>query len=333
MPNRNGLIDHYGRSHDYLRISLTGNCNLNCSYCRPPGSALQPQSTGRGVALGDQELIRLVELFAGLGVRKVRLTGGEPLLRRGIERLIEQISGIDGISTVALTTNGTMLEGKLTSLVNAGLSRLNVSLDSLDAGRFREITGADLFPSVWRGIDSALAYSALELKLNTVVVRGVNDHELADFAALTQDNNLTVRFIEYMPFGDNLWQPDKLVGWREMVARIGERFQLREQEQQGVARLYRVDGFRGKVGFIAPLTGCFCDSCSRLRLTADGCLRLCLHDSSELDLGAMMRTGATDGQLHEAVLAALAGKVRGHGRSAGGGANGPAVASMSSIGG
>ncbi len=332
MPERNILIDRYGRKHDYLRISLTGGCNLNCSYCRPPGGTDLPGETGRQ-GLGDDELIRLVRLFAGMGVRKVRLTGGEPLLRRGIEKLIERIAGIAGIRTVALTTNGTLLDGRLPGLVAAGISRLNVSLDSLDAGRFREITGADFFPSVWRGIETALAEPALELKLNTVVVRGINDHELADFVALTEDNEFTVRFIEYMPFGDNHWQPDRLVGWREIARRIGEIFPLRQQGRQGVTRLYSVEGFSGRVGFIAPLTGCFCAGCSRLRLTADGRLRLCLHDRNELDLGAMIRSAAPDAHLSGAVLAALAGKVQGHGRSAGSRADGPGVTCMSSIGG
>ncbi len=332
MPERNILIDRYGRKHDYLRISLTGGCNLNCSYCRPSGGISPAGGTG-GQGLGNDELIRLVRLFAGMGVRKVRLTGGEPLLHRGIEKLIERIAGTAGIRTVALTTNGTLLDGRLPGLVAAGISRLNVSLDSLDAGRFREITGADLFPSVWRGIEAALAEPALELKLNMVVVRGVNDHELTDFVALSAENDLTVRFIEYMPFGDNHWQPDRLVGWREMARRIGETFPLRRQGRRGVARLYNVEGFSGRVGFIAPLTGCFCAGCSRLRLTADGRLRLCLHHRNELDLGAMIRGGAPDAQLSDAVLDALADKVQGHGRSADSRADCPGVTCMSSIGG
>jgi len=325
-------MDGYGRQHDYLRISLTGSCNLNCSYCRPAGVANSYTKAGGGV-LDDSELLRLVRLFAASGVCKVRLTGGEPLLRSGIEGLVERIAGIDGIQRVALTTNGTLLENRLQSLMDAGLSRLNISLDSLNPARFEKITGGDLFPRVWQGIEVALATAELELKLNTVVVRGLNDSELVDFAALTEDNDLTVRFIEYMPFGDNHWQPELLMGWQEMAERISRKFPLREEAPQGVARIFGVEGHCGRVGFIAPLTCCFCQSCSRLRLTADGRLRLCLHDSSELDLGTMMRTGLTDRQIGDALKEALAVKAPGHGRTVSGRANGPAVACMSSIGG
>ncbi len=331
MRNKNSLNDSYGRGHDYLRISLTGNCNLNCSYCRPPGGVVRPRNVDD--ILNDSELLRLVRMLAAMGVSKVRLTGGEPLLRRGIERLIERIARTDGIRRVALTTNGTLLEGRLPALLSAGLSRLNVSLDSLNPVRFRDITGADCLPRVWRGIETALAIPSLELKLNTVVVRGLNDNELTDFVALTGKNDLTVRFIEYMPFGDNHWQPELLVGWQEMAGSISERFPLREEGRQGVARLFLVEGHRGKVGFIAPLTGCFCGTCSRLRLTATGRLRLCLHSRRELDIGAMLRDGATDGQISGAVREALASKAQGHGRTKLGEADGPAVACMSSIGG
>jgi cyclic pyranopterin phosphate synthase len=325
------LTDSQGRIHDYLRISLTGRCNLNCSYCRPSGAGDCHRSTEP--PLSDSELLLLVELLAGMGVRKVRLTGGEPLLRRGIERLVQRISAVPGIETVAMTTNGTLLEPRLDGLVHAGLRRLNISLDSLDPERLRLITGQDCFDSVWSGIEAALEYVQVTLKINTVVMREVNDSELTDFVELTRRMPLSVRFIEYMPFADNRWQPDRLVGWREMTSRISDVFTLEELGQNGVAREFRVKGFAGTVGFIAPLTGCFCGACSRLRLSADGHLRLCLHHADELNLGGMLRGGLGVHGMELAVRDALDRKPDGHGRIDTEDGAARACASMVSIGG
>lgn len=331
MPVQSSLTDSLGRVHDYLRISLTGKCNLNCTYCRPSSGTFIPG--GSGYELSDDELLRLVSLLAGLGVRKVRLTGGEPLLRSGIVSLVERLATLEGIETVALTTNGTLLTDKLEHLSNAGLRRLNISLDSLDAGRLRNITGRDCLSAVRKAIDTALDIERLKVKLNTVVVCGVNDDELAAFVELTRDKPLDVRFIEYMPFGKNRWQPDLLVGWEEMAARITDQYPLVEESVEGVARMYRVAGYKGRVGFIAPLTGCFCGTCSRLRLTSDGRLRLCLHNALEIPLANLLRGGASDQELIDAVKTGLRKKAESHGRRADMAQETSCCSSMAAIGG
>lgn len=329
----NGILsDSQGRIHDYLRVSLTGRCNLNCSYCRPSGGSDCHRSTEEP-PLADSELLLLVELLAGMGVRKVRLTGGEPLLRRGIERLVQRIAAVPGIETVAMTTNGTLLKSRLDGLVNAGLRRLNISLDSMDPERLRHITGINCFDQVWRSIEAAQQYEQIALKLNTVVVRGVNDDELADFVELTRERPISVRFIEYMPFADNRWQPEKMVGWREMLGRIEDKYPLEKLGHSGVARQYRAKDFAGTVGFIAPLTGCFCGACSRLRLSSSGSLRLCLHHADELDLGVMLRHGVDARGMEQAIRHALQQKPEGHGRIDTEDGAARACASMVSIGG
>lgn len=325
------LKDSQGRSHDYLRISLTRRCNLHCSYCRPVDGVCCTDRKAND--LNNDELLELVAILAGMGVNKVRLTGGEPLIRRGIEEIVGGIAATQGIETVAMTTNGTLLRSGLDELCRAGLSRINISLDSLKPPVLKKITGVNCFDRVWSGIQAALSHPGLAVKLNTVVVRDVNDGELLDFVELTREWPVDIRFIEYMPFDGNRWEPEKLVGWQEMLDRIGQKFKLAPDGDSGVARMYRVDGFAGRIGFIAPLTGCFCGSCRRLRLTSDGHLRLCLHHPDELDLGGMLRSGISRTQLEQAVLESLRNKPASHGRIDSEAGVARACASMVSIGG
>lgn len=306
------LTDTFGRRHTYLRIALTERCNLRCRYCMPAeGVALRP----RDEILTFEEIERLARLFVRAGVRKIRLTGGEPLVRTGIEALAETLGAIPGLETLALTTNGLLLPKKLPRLRAAGVNLLNISLDTLRPDRFEHITRRPGLDLVWRAIDLALELGYDPVKVNCVVMRGFNDDELADFVALTEDRPLEVRFIEYMPFDGNGWGMDRLVPYRDMQARIAERFPDLEPLRDGptaTARTYRVPGFRGRVGFIASMTEPFCGGCNRLRLTADGSLKVCLFGPAEVSLRDALRGGATDDDLGKIIRAAVQRKKAAH---------------------
>ncbi len=275
--------DKFGRNIDYLRVSVTDRCNLRCVYCMPAhGVPWKP----RADILRLEQIADVVEAAAGLGFRKVRLTGGEPLVRKGIIDLIRQIAALPGIDEVAMTTNGTLLTHFAGDLADAGLTRVNVSVDTLRPERFRRITRLGNVDLVWRGIAAAERAGLTPLKLNVVVVRGLNDAEIADFARLTYDNPWHVRFIELMPVGEGLdWGADmpapdeRFVSVTEMQRRLADLGTLTPAHGplgNGPARYYRLPGARGTVGFISPLSEHFCATCNRLRLTADGRLRPCL---------------------------------------------------------
>ena len=270
------LQDGHNRRVSYVRISVTDRCNLRCSYCSAP--AFSPHS--RAQILSYEEIVRLVRVLVTLGVDKVRLTGGEPLVRRHIDSLIARIKAVAGINDISLTTNGVLLEKLADPLWNAGLRRINISLDTLDRKRFKEITGRDYFDRVRAGIEAALAVGFSPVKVNVVVMRGINDDELLDFAALTLKYPLHVRFIEYMPIGvSSTWSGDKVVTEAEMLERISEGMGNLESvvsESSGPARLHRLPGAPGKIGVIAAMSNHFCATCNRIRVTADGCLRPCL---------------------------------------------------------
>ena len=307
------LVDSFGRNHNYLRVSVTDSCNLRCSYCYP--QKINRKNRTRQI-LSFEEIIRLVRLFAGMEVNKIRLTGGEPLMRENAVGLVEQIVGIPGIETVGLTTNGVLLKENIHALKRAGLSALNVSLDTLRPERFARITGRNQFHTVRESLFSALEEGFAPLKLNTVIIRGFNDDEFLDFVALACRMQISVRFIEYMPFSSNLWRNEDFVSciqMRQVIERHYRLIPLRElPEKRAVAREYGIEGFNSRVGFIAPLSSKFCSHCSRLRLTSDGYLKLCLHHPEEVDLASALRSGLSDELLAEIIYAGLKRKPEAH---------------------
>ncbi len=307
------LTDRFGRRHTYLRVSLTERCNLRCRYCMPAeGVPLTP----RDGLLTTAEIVRLARIFVAAGVDKIRLTGGEPLVRKDAEDVADALGTLPGLRALALTTNGLLLERKLDRLHRAGLTHLNLSLDTLRADRFQSLTLRPGLDRVLAALDLALDYGYADgtLKVNCVVMRGVNDDEVEDFVALTETLPIEVRFIEFMPFGGNAWANDRLVPYRELLDRVGERFAL-ERVADGpteTAKTYRVAGHAGRIGFITSMTTPFCDGCNRLRLTADGALKVCLFGRAEVSLRDPMRAGASDDDLRATIRAAVLRKAAAH---------------------
>jgi cyclic pyranopterin phosphate synthase len=307
------LLDGQGRAIRYLRLSLTARCNFTCSYCSPsPDAAADP--------IDRADAARLVRVFAGLGVRRVRLTGGEPTLRRDLPEIARDVARTPGIAEVALTTNGHRLEAQAAQLREAGVSRLNVSLDTLDADRLRRLSGraADL-DRIVRGIAAAAAARFEALKLNVVVMRGVNEDELGALARFAWRNGATPRFIELMPFGPG--EPVPTAEVKRLLEAQGVR--LAPDPTRGWGPAYHMRGAAGAegglVGFIGAMTENFCDGCNRVRIGADGALRSCLGGRDRLPLLDLVRAGASDAELAAAVRAALAGKGERHGMGAPGG--------------
>ena len=318
------IQDSFGRVIDYLRISVTDRCNLRCVYCMPPqGIALKTHDE----ILRYEEIERLVRAAAALGVRKVRLTGGEPLVRPNIEHLVEMIAAVPGIEDVSMTTNAVLLDRRAETLARAGLHRVNVSLDTLRADRFERITRFGRIADVWRGLQAAERAGLAPIKLNVVVVRGMNDDELADFAVLTFEHAWHVRFIELMPvsnegdWGEHLPPPgDRLVTAGEMQARLSARFGAECFSESaaplapgnGPARTFGLPGAKGVVGFITPVSQHFCPTCNRLRLTADGKLRPCLLAEGEVDVMSALRSGASEAEVQALLLRAVGNKPECH---------------------
>jgi cyclic pyranopterin phosphate synthase len=308
------LVDSFGRRHTYLRLSVIGRCNLHCVYCQPQEEA--GKAAGREDLLSFAEIVRLAGLFSRLGVTKLRLTGGEPLMRENIAHLIRELRLIPGIEEIGLTTNGVLLQELIADLKDAGLKALNLSLDTLRPERFLKIAGEGFYRQVMEGFKAALAESFEPLKLNTVIIRGLNDDELLDFVELARERPVHVRFIEYMPFRSNKWRLDNFISALEMKAIITKKYALVPEPagENGslVAREYRIDGFRGAVGFISPLSAHFCNYCNRLRVTADGSLKLCLYHPEEISLSKAMRQGATDQELEKLIRSSLERKPLAH---------------------
>ena len=281
-----------GRRIDYLRVSVTDRCNLRCVYCMPEAGVPLVE---RGEILSLEEMGLLIEAAAATGVTRVRFTGGEPLLRRGLTSLIRTTAGLPGITDVALTTNGILLGDMAGELKAAGLSRVNVSLDSLRPERFAAMTRGGDLEQVRRGIAAALAAGLEPVKINAVIVRGLNDDEVEDLARLTVDPGLHVRFIELMPISDAArFLPDRLVTAAEIRERLAGwgRWETADGPVGGgPARYMRLPGAAGTVGFISALSDHFCGSCNRLRLTANGCLRACLYHGAEWDTRGLLRAG------------------------------------------
>jgi cyclic pyranopterin phosphate synthase len=287
------MIDSYGRHLHYLRVSLTDACNFRCVYCMPEDIRFRPAS----VLMQDDEMLTLVRVAASLGVDKIRLTGGEPTVRKGVVDLVRQIKGIPGIQKVRMTTNGVKLDELAELLAKAGLEQVNISIDSLDPDKFRRITRRGELDDVWRGIAAAEAAGLTPVKLNCVVTRGFNDDEVVDLARLSIGNDWEVRFIELMPLGSvSDFQQDQVVPSAETRARIEAAFGPLEvvpgHNGHDPARPYRLPGAMGQLGFISSVSEPFCEGCNRLRLTADGKLRLCLLRDDEVDLLTPLRAGA-----------------------------------------
>jgi len=304
------LLDPFGRAVQYLRISVTDRCNLRCTYCMPEGGL--PYENLDNV-LSDDEIMRLVSLLAGYGLHKVRITGGEPLVRRGVVSLVERIAALPAITDLGLTTNAVLLERDAQGLWDAGLRRLNISLDTLKPERFAKIARFAKFEQTQAGLDAATRIGFSPIKLNMVVMRGVNDDEIADLAALTLEHPYEVRFLEYMPIGQvTPWQwKAQYVSNDEVLDALRERYDMVPIETaagSSTSRLFQIPGAKGRIGVINPISHKFCAGCNRLRLTANGALVPCLADNYEYDLMTPLRSGATDAELVEHVKAALAHK-------------------------
>jgi len=296
-------IDRFGRQIHYLRISLTDHCNLRCIYCMPEDISFRPVAE----LMQDDEILRLVNLFVRLDFDKFRLTGGEPTVRAGIVDLVRQLNQITGGRALSMTTNGVLFARLAEPLKRAGLQRVNFSLDTLDPEKFRQLTRRGSLADVWEGIQAAEAAGLLPIKVNAVVARGYSDDELVEMARLTLEHAWQVRFIELMPFaGATDFQTAQVVPADEIMRQIetalGPLLPLDGGKLDGEARLFRLDGSLGTIGFINTISQPFCASCTRARLTADGRLRLCLLCEDEVDLLTPMRSGATDEELRRMIV-------------------------------
>ncbi|HET8602218.1 MAG TPA: GTP 3',8-cyclase MoaA [Segeticoccus sp.] len=310
-----GLVDTFGRVGRDLRVSVTDRCNLRCTYCMPAeGLPWLPKPE----MLTDEELIRLVGIFVRLGVRQVRLTGGEPLLRRSLAEVVSGIAALEPRPKIAMTTNGVGLDRLAGRLAEAGLDRVNVSLDTVDPEEFRSLTRRDRFGDVERGLKAAEAAGLAPVKVNAVAMRGINDHSVAELLQWCLDRGYELRFIEQMPLdAQHQWDRAAMVTADEIRSRLGERYHLTplpsEERGSAPAEMFLVDGGPEKVGIIASVSAPFCAACDRVRLTADGQVRNCLFARGEADLRGPMREGATDEDLIDIIRAEMWAKRRGHG--------------------
>jgi GTP 3',8-cyclase len=306
------LKDNFLRVIDYLRVSITDRCNLRCVYCMPAAGVLP---CGHKDILRYEEIIRIVQVAAGLGVRKVRLTGGEPLTRKNVVFLISSLRKIAGIEDLSMTTNGVLLERFSPEISAAGLDRVNVSIDSFDPERYRQITRTGELQTVLRGISAAEKAGLHPIKMNMVPMRGINDDEIEAFARLTLDSDCQVRFIEFMPSACiDFWSPERYVASDEIRKTIEAFAPLTpvRTRKNGPSRYFRLKGAKGVVGFISALTHHFCEDCNRLRLTADGKLRPCLFSETEIDLKSPLRNGAPDSEIARLLRLAVEVKPEGH---------------------
>ena len=311
-------LDRFGRSISYLRISLTDHCNLRCVYCMPEDMTFRPNAE----LMQDDEILLFTRLFASLGFHKIRLTGGEPTVRSDIVDLVREITHTPGVRSLSITTNGILLSKLAGPLAEAGLDRVNISLDTLDPEKFRRLTRWGKLEDVWSGLEAAEEADLTPIKINAVVVRGYNESDVLDVARLTLEHPWQVRFIEMMPFaGATELQVNQVVNWEEMHQRIENAFGSLEivgnGKLDGEARLYHLPGARGDIGFISSVTKPFCAECNRARLTADGRLRLCLLREKEVDLLTPLRNGATLEELRQLIRTGIWHKPWGHGLAQG----------------
>jgi len=305
------LIDKFGRQHTYLRISLTDKCNLNCTYCNPENEDFEKLRMLQ--ILSFEELARLIKIFVTeLGFTKVRLTGGEPLVRKNILAFFGMLAEIKKESNfeLAITTNGTLLEDKIVQLKELGLNKINISLDSLNRRKFQKITGHDNFDKVIRSIYAAEKLNYSPVKINSVIMQGVNDDEILDLVDFVNDHDFNIRFIEYMPFTKNGWNDDKFLSYNEIKKIVETRFQLVDviTDKAAVAKEYKIFGHKGSVSFISSISNHFCDDCNRLRVTSEGNLKLCLFSpqNKEISLKNYLRSPEySDADIANIIISAI----------------------------
>ncbi|MBI5587115.1 MAG: GTP 3',8-cyclase MoaA [Deltaproteobacteria bacterium] len=314
MDRHARLIDAYERRIDYLRISVTDRCNLRCVYCMPPEGIDLIESAD---ILRYEELLRIARIAVAHGVTKIRVTGGEPLVRKGIVDFLRSLSLIDGLDDLSLTTNGVLLKDYARRLKDAGLKRVNVSLDSLKRDRFQKMTRGDNLRQVLDGLEEAEKAGLTPVKINMVVIKGFNDDEVIDFAMMSRTKPYHVRFIEYMPFNTQEgWQREKCLTARqlkEMIDAVEPLIPVADTKgAAGPAKRFRFKDAPGEVGFISPVSEHFCGSCNRLRLTSDGKLRTCLFSDKEIDIRKALRDGSDDSAIEHLLFRAVAEKPEGH---------------------
>ncbi|MBT6440353.1 MAG: GTP 3',8-cyclase MoaA [Flavobacteriales bacterium] len=302
MSEPKKITDAFGRVHEYLRISLTDRCNLRCTYCMPAeGIVLRDKSE----FMTSEEIIEIASTFVKMGVKKIRLTGGEPLIKKDIVNILTQLSQLP--IELTLTTNAVLVDKHIDTFKNVGMKSLNVSLDSLKAERMNAISRREYFARIIANID-LLIESEIDVKLNVVLMKGVNDDEILDFIEYTKFNKVDVRFIEFMPFSGNEWDRSKMVSLQEILDVANEQFpsiQKLEEKPNFTSRNYRVDGYVGTFGVISTVSNPFCDSCNRIRLTADGKVKNCLFSAEESDLLTQLRKGD---DIRPVIRAAVASK-------------------------
>lgn len=313
------LIDSFGRVHTNLRISVTDRCNIRCFYCMP---AEDVEFLPKSDLLSFEELERVARVAAGLGIDRIRLTGGEPLVRRDLPLLVQKLAAIPGIRDLGMTTNGILLAGQASALREAGLSRLNISLDALDPDVFRRVTRREGYEQVLEGIAAARRAGFSPIKINAVSVRGLTEDQLVPFGRLARETDTVVRFIEFMPLdADSQWQRDKVLFAHEILERLAAEFgplrpvsgaSLLPQASAAPAQDYEFADGRGRIGLIASVSQPFCGSCNRFRITADGKLRNCLFSLEETDIRPFLRGNGTDQEIAAAMLASIAAKREGH---------------------
>lgn len=325
------LIDRFQRSLNYLRISITDHCNLRCLYCAP--DQLIPKLRHDQI-LTYEEILRIVKVGTQLGISKVRVTGGEPLTRKGVDQFLKQLCSMDGIDECSLTTNGVLLKSHLPAIQEAGIKRLNISLDTLSETRYKSITGRNQFDKTWEAIMAAHAMGFDPIKINVVMLKGHNDDEWPDLARLTYKYPFRVRFIEYMPIGRAAKKREsgqQIETIKAQLAQTEKLIPLTRNPNDGPAERWRFKSAKGEIGFIGALSNHFCGTCNRLRLTASGQLRACLLTDKELDIKTPLRAGATDSDLAQLFLASARIKPERHHLSDD--PDHPTSSEMSSIGG
>lgn len=304
------MLDQMGRTIDYLRISVTDRCNLRCSYCMPK-QGIEP--VPHDSILTFDEIYRIVRIMAALGITKVRFTGGEPLVRRNLVKLINDVSHIIGIEDIAMTSNGVLLAENLDALKAAGLKRVNISLDTCDRNNFIRITGTDAYEQVVEAIDYAVELG-LKVKINCVACQEFNKNELEKIAAIARDKPIDVRFIELMPIGCGKAYhgilSDEILG--RLEKEYGAYVPVDISSGNGPAQYYSFQGFVGKIGFISPMSHKFCGECSRVRLTSEGRLKLCLHYNTGVELKPLLRQGCSDDAMKMCILEAMKNKPKAH---------------------
>lgn len=315
------LFDSFGRKIEYLRISVTDRCNLRCIYCMPSSGVIHKH---QDEILSFEEITELAKIFISFGVNKIKITGGEPLVRKGITEFIQKLTKLDGLEDISITTNGILLKEYAEELKKAGLTRINVSLDTLDEEKFRFITKTGKLSDVLDGLDRVRELKFYPIKINTVVIRGINDDEILNFARLSIENPYEIRFIEYMPTNNSIgWNKNKFISADEIKNKwdaphfFGKFYPVKSIKGSGPAEYFTMPGALGKIGFISPISSSFCSKCNRLRLTADGKLKLCLNSSSTrplrdfqpsasgIDLKTPLRNNASYDELKNIIISAI----------------------------